>query len=350
MIDQSNSANGARDQVASADNKLNTLNRYQVLSKIAIGIAVAFFIGLGIHQLMSRLETTPSYLSAGFFLGITLAVVYRVINAYGWALILNSLGGKVDGEAATRIWLLAESRRWLPGGIWGYTSRAAMAPRMGVSVAKASASMFLELIVLMLAAVIVSVPGVILYWGKVADALYQLTRHVPVHWIAIFAALCALCVPICWNKFSSKWRTVQQRYDSLRQISFDKVSLIRAIVFFVAMAGLNGLVTGCLLHAVPGGDGAPMWIVIAATSVAWIIGFLAVFSPGGLIVREGALALLLLPWIPYSTGFTAAILARLVQIFSEIVCLAWVVVTDRLHAERTCVPVAVEVTDSGAGM
>ena len=306
----------------------------QIAIQVVVGLCVAVFIGLGIHQLMDMLETTPDFMSSAFTLSVTMAVIYRVINAYGWSLILNCLGGQVDGEAATRIWLLAESRRWLPGGIWGYTSRAAMAPRMGVSVAKASASMFLELIVLMLAAAIISVPGIVLYWGDVAAAVQKLTANVPFHLIAAFGGVSLLLIPICWKKFGSKLKSVQARYESLREISFDRAGLGRAVVFFVAMAGLNGLVTGCLLGAVPGGEGAPMCIVVSATAIAWLIGFFAVFSPGGLIVREGALALMLLPWIPYSTGFTVAILARLVQIFAEIACLGWVIVTDYMRNER----------------
>ena len=68
----------------------------------------------------------------------------------------------------------------------------------------------------------------------------------------------------------------------------------------------------------------PLPIVVAATSLAWVVGFLAIFAPGGLFVREGLLAICLAPWIPYGTGIGIAILARLLQIVAEIAGIAWV--------------------------
>lgn len=295
---------------------------------LVITASIVVFIGMAIYKLLHQLDTSPHLWSAAFILGMAMSVIYRVVNAYGWPLILNAMGDPVDGEAATKIWLVAESRRWLPGGVWGYASRATMATQIGVSVPEASASMFLELMFLMAAAVIISVPGVLLYWSDVAAALQELTKDIPMVWLIGGGIACLSAAPLFWKKFGGKVKALQGRYENLRGISLKRTGLLKALAFFVLMAGLNGLVSACLLKSIPGAVSAPLSVIIAATSVAWVVGFVAVFSPGGLIVREGALALLLAPWLPYSTGFTLAILARLVQIFAEVACMAWVLTVD----------------------
>ena len=293
----------------------------RVAFQVTITGCIIGFIATAVYQLMNQLDTQPVLLSQPFIVGVILALTYRVVNAYGWAVILNAMGDRVDGIAATKIWLLAESRRWLPGGVWGYTSRAAMAPQMGVSLTKASASMFLELLILIAAALVVSIPGIILYWADIASAIQEVTRNIPVAWIAVVVAAAALLTPFVWKRFGNKLQALQNRYESLKGISLKPVGLMKSVAFFVLMGAVNGLVSACLLKSIPGAIAAPVSVVIAATAVAWVVGFVAVFSPGGLIVREGTLALLLAPWLPYSAGFTLAILARLVQILAEVVCM-----------------------------
>jgi len=84
------------------------------------------------------------------------------------------------------------------------------------------------------------------------------------------------------------------------------------------MAALNGAVNSVLLNAVSF-ENVPVIAMIAATATAWIIGFFAFFSPGGILIREAALAALLLPWLPYETGFALAILSRFAQLIAEVV-------------------------------
>ena len=95
-----------------------------------------------------------------------------------------------------------------------------------------------------------------------------------------------------------------------------------ALAFFVGMNVLNGSIGICLLSSLRVEEFPPASVVIAATAIAWLVGLFAIYSPGGIIVREGAFGVLLLPWTPYTTAFTLAILMRLLQVFAELLCLA----------------------------
>ena len=114
-----------------------------------------FFIFKAGYGLLADFQILPNFFSPWFVAASLLALVYRIVNPYGWVLSLRAMDQDVNGVDAAKIWIQSESRRWLPGGIWSYASRAAQANRLNVSAATASASMMLELILTCASAAII---------------------------------------------------------------------------------------------------------------------------------------------------------------------------------------------------
>ncbi|MEM7477862.1 MAG: lysylphosphatidylglycerol synthase transmembrane domain-containing protein [Planctomycetota bacterium] len=316
---------------------LNKLPVRQIIQAI-LAVAILVFIVMAASKLVDQVEVMPDLLSFGFISAAVLAVVYRIVNAYGWSIVLAAQGDNVDGVQATRIWLISESRRWLPGGIWGYASRATMASDMGVPTTRASISMILEMLLIIIAAGFVSVPGAVLHWSKVADAITQFLAGVPLFALAIGTGACLVVGYLIRKPFMKKVKSFTGKFSSLKEMKIVKSQLLLALVFFVAMNVLNGSVGICLLYSLGVDEYPPASVVIAATAIAWLVGLFAIYSPGGIIVREGAFGVLLLPWMPYTTAFTLAILMRLLQVFAELVGLAAILGFDawrRWHPKKS---------------
>ena len=162
-----------------------------------------------------------------------------------------------------------------------------------------------------------------------AEFLAAINQHLPSAtnvWPAIVvAAIVALLGVVFRRKIACKLASLSNRFHALRGLSISVPGTATALLFFVLMGVMNGGVTVLLLWSLPV-ETVPPSVLIAATSWAWIVGFLAVFSPGGLFVREGIFALCLVAWLPYGTGITLAILARLLQMFAEflgVVCVSF---------------------------
>ena len=304
-------------------NWFEIVRKNQWLSAL-VTLFVLVTIGRTCSQLLSECESLPRFGSPWLLAAMLLAIAYRVTNAYGWALVLRSIGYQVDGKTATRIWLRAESRRWLPGGIWGYASRAVQAKELGVSPATASASMLLELILTLLAALVVTISVTFIYRQELWNACNSLNQPA---WLVGFGVVVVIAVMvgiICCRKIITKnLNDLLIRFQALKSLSICARSMAIAFAFYVGMSLFNGLVTLALLYSIPTQALSPA-VIVAATSWAWIVGFFAVFAPGGLIVREGVFAACLSPWVPYSTGFTLAILCRLLQMVAEFICMIWV--------------------------
>jgi hypothetical protein len=76
----------------------------------------------------------------------------------------------------------------------------------------------------------------------------------------------------------------------------------------------------------------PAWTldIIASAALAWVTGFIVIFVPSGLGVREGVMALTLVPILGTGRGIFVPLAARLVAVISEIAFLALGYVVYRL--------------------
>jgi len=135
-------------------------------------VAVAMMIATAV-KLTNSTRISGVIFSSTFLFATLLAIFYRAVNPIGWTLVLAGMGYRTPTMGSIRVWLLAESRRWLPGGIWGYASRATQAGQLGVPVSVASASMLIELLITMAAAVLISGVGLLFHHGELTESILK---------------------------------------------------------------------------------------------------------------------------------------------------------------------------------
>lgn len=293
-------------------------------SKPLLTILALVLMGAATWKLNRNVNLGNSVFTFAFVWGVLLAVVYRFANPTGWMLVLRSLGRNISACSATGIWLISESRRWLPGGIWGYTSRVVAAKEVGIPVAVSAASMFLEMLVTLAAAVIVGLLGIAMFWPEFGGITLRAIEQIPFSQSGTVAVMACFVLGLILsigfrNKIRNIKRKLTERFAQLQELTLSPFGLLIALVYFVAMACLNGLVNQALLSACHDGGTVPVVAMIASTALAWCVGLFAFFSPGGILVREATLAALLLPWLPYEVGFSLAILSRLAQLAAEFI-------------------------------
>ena len=299
-------------------------------TQMVLGVVVLLLIVKATVILVNDCTLLPEFTSPFFLGAIVLAVVYRIINAYGWALVLKAMNSRVNGRHATRIWLRAESRRWLPGGVWGYASRVVQAEQLGISPTIASGSMLVELLLTVAAAIVLVTPFAMFYREAFLHVSGSFAEYDGLFWLAVVGLPgLGFLLFVVRRKLQNRFQSLKQRFAILRGLQLEPRKLLPALGFYVLMGCLNGLVTTSLICSTTLNQNPPMMVVIGATSLAWIVGFLAVFAPGGMVVREATFAACVAPWIGYSTAMAIAILARLVQLAAEVGGMAWVYVTRR---------------------
>ena len=261
-------------------------------------------------------------------LGMTLA--YRLANACGWSFVLRALDIRLSSWKALRIWITSEACRWLPGSVWSYGSRALQAKNHGVPAVTAGASLVLEMLLTIGAWCLTAVIGLAFYRDSFLALLEKIPFHtleqVPTSAIVVAFAGCLAVVFALYatlkQKFAAKLSPILDRLRSLRSASPSVSGVVGSLSYYVLMCTINGVAAWIVFRAVAPNANVPLLAVIGANAAAWLVGFFAIMAPGGLVVREGAMATLLVAWLPAEQAIAAAVVWRFVQILVEITCIA----------------------------
>ena len=243
-----------------------------------LGISVAFLI-LRLrstwHESRIELDHLNWYAAAGALIAASVTVLLAALT---WTQILRLLGVPARRRWAS-IFVVAQFAKYVPGGVWQYVGRAALASDAGVSPSLTSISVTVEMGAALASAAILA----LLLLGSVGAA----------------AAACILAGAAI----------TRPRWPRLRMFVRAAAAGLVGYVPAVALAGTSlWFVARALLPA--SGAGLPFYI--GAWAAAWFLGVIAIFAPGGLGVREAVLIALLRPHIGTADAAVVAAASRLV--------------------------------------
>ena len=253
----------------------------------AVGITIAIFVRIiapikekwhdpEIQSRLSRLDLIPFLLAVGMF-----AIFLFVFRAMAWRRILSKLGHPLPVPAATRIWSTSELARYVPGAIFQVIGRVYLNKPYGVRGSVTSVSQILELAIFLLANVLVAV-SCLLYFGiknltgAARGWMYVATLLVP-------TLLFLLHPKICYSLINMVMRRLKKP-----AIAHPLSGGQMFVILGWNILGLiwQSLAVFLLTRDVLGLKADWWWVVAGAYCLAWCAGFLAVWAPAGVGVRE----------------------------------------------------------------
>ncbi|HLA89137.1 MAG TPA: lysylphosphatidylglycerol synthase domain-containing protein [Gemmatimonadaceae bacterium] len=211
-----------------------------------------------------------------------------------WRQTVIAWGARLPWRAAARIWFVSNLGRYVPGKIWQIGAMGALAQRAGVSsVAAVGSSLVVNLANLLAAGLVVGLAGS----RRLAGPGFAVGVVV---FLAAVAATPWLLPPLA---------RLAQRLTG-REIPEPRIPPL-AIVYAVAGCALAWSLYGIafreLAIALFGEAAGRTSSYTAVFTLSYLSGYLALFAPGGLGVREGVLAKLL-PLAGLASGAGAVIL------------------------------------------
>jgi uncharacterized membrane protein YbhN (UPF0104 family) len=204
--------------------------------------------------------------------------------------------------------------KYIPGKVWGFVARTGQLSRAEVPARLSILTSVIEQLAVLLGGGLVVVcaalfvfpehlPGVVLAGLLLLAGLVILSRHVPgvVRWVQRRRGIDEASPPDVdgglwlWAKFSVAYATLW---------------LINGLALCVIYFSLfDDAVTAQTLAA-----------LVLANTIGFIVGFLAVFAPGGIGVREATTVAVLAPFLPIGEALIAVIALR-----------AWMVLFDGVN-------------------
>lgn len=275
-------------------------------------VAAAFaFLGFEIADNLEQLRTFQWTLRpAALLASVGLLALLLLAGVLIWGLVLRRFGTRPRFLPLARAWFLSSISRYIPavGVVWQFVSLAELGSGAGLAPLMAVSSLLVQMGFMLLAAGLV---GVLLLptdlAGPLAAALPALRLATPLALLAVHPGVI---------RFALRHSARLARRDQLEWAGgwWDGVWLLAlsvlawagyGIAFFVFLQSFLTLP----LHLLPA--------VTAINALAFVVGYLAFFAPGGLGFKEAALTLLLAGMMPPAVAASLAVAARLWSIAAE---------------------------------
>jgi uncharacterized membrane protein YbhN (UPF0104 family) len=284
-----------------------------LIKAVFIG-AVFFFIAKVFYDNQEAIKDYPWHLDTSYLvLSLILLTVAFLLNVIGWHLILLVLGSRLHFLETARIWSLSHLSRYVPGYVWQFATRVVFLNEKGVSKKRGMLSLHLEAASMVLSAVIVTLISILFSTNKLEGANLS---------IVIFAiAGCAILIhPKVLEVLLNTFFTILKKDKVKVSYSFNKMLLI--VLHYVTVWVLFTAAFFFLIKSLYDVNISIIFNLAFSFTASWVMGFLTIFAPGGIGVREGFLIVFLRRTLPAFLTPVVSVITRLWTITGELISLA----------------------------
>jgi hypothetical protein len=226
-----------------------------------------------------------------------------------WRKILVGWSSHLDFAPAARIWFVSNLGKYLPGKIWSIAAMSVMAREHEVSaVAATGSSILIQIVTIATGIVLVVILGIRAVDQPLIAAAIGLVLMVG---LALLPALLPRFARLAASLTSKEF--VVPPLPSMTVW----LTIARSLLSWIAY----GIAFQLFVLAILGSAAGATSSYIAVYAASYIIGFLALFAPGGVVVRESALVagMVRLGLASQADAFAVAIASRLWLTIVEII-------------------------------
>jgi uncharacterized membrane protein YbhN (UPF0104 family) len=245
--------------------------------------AVLIFFGIRVARDWGAISGSWSSLHPNWsyvLLSGAIVLTSYVVLIETWRRTVAAWGSSIAWPTAARIWFVSNLGKYLPGKVWQIGAMGVLAQQAGVSpVAAVGSSLVVNLVNLLAGALVVLVFGA---RGLAGPGLVPLT---------VLALIGAIATPWLIPWMLEVAREVTGR--DLPDAHVPPSAIFLALVGCMLSWALYGAAFQLLAVGLFGASSGTTPSYIAAFTLSYLIGYLALFAPGGLGVRETVLAGLL---------------------------------------------------------
>lgn len=282
------------------------MKRWHRIAGLAVGLAAtaasAYFIATA-----WRGQDLSAYASPGAAAGIGVAIAFYVagvmVSAAAWRTTLVSVGVRNSWIELSGIVSVTQVGKYLPGNVAQHLGRAALAMDRGIGVAAVVVTGVLEVALLALASVAVG-GGALLLSGQIAW-LGEL-GDLAVVGCVLLASVSVIAAVVLVRRHGAALvaRLAPTHASRIRSAKLPTTpSIAKAWVLYAAVYVAFGIGIAVMARMLLGGADQDPWLLLAAFSLAWIVGFATPGAPAGVGVREAVMLLLLAPaYTPADAG------------------------------------------------
>jgi hypothetical protein len=278
-----------------------------------VGLAIVVFAIRALVRNWDQLRSQPLewQLRPGWLvLSLVLTWLMYALLILGWRSMLSSWGQRLDGWSAARIWTLSSLGKYVPGKVWAVAGMALLAQRAGVAPWAATGSaVVMQVLAIGTGAAVAGLAG--------ARNLESAQRGAGAVLMLLVAGAIISVGLLLWPPFLRRLlrlaapQAVGERQPTGRGIG------VGIATNLVAWLGY-GLALWLLGRGLLPTSGLGLRLAIGVFTASYLAGFLALFAPGGIGVREGLFILMLQKPLGVGAATSLALASRLLLTVAEL--------------------------------
>ena len=227
-----------------------------------------------------------------------------------WRVMLAGWGQRLDGWSAARIWTVSSLGKYLPGKVWAIAGMALMAQRAGIAAWAATASaVVLQVLAIGTGAVVAGLTG--------RHAIEAADPKLGAGLLLLIAGAVAGVALLLWPAFLRRLLRLAAP-DAEARGTPPAAGIVFGIASnLVAWVGY-GLALWLLARGLLPSAGLDPALAVAVFTASYLAGFLALFAPGGIGVREGLFILMLQGPLGIAAATALALASRVLLTITEL--------------------------------
>jgi uncharacterized membrane protein YbhN (UPF0104 family) len=292
---------------------------------------VAVAAGLAVYGLASQwtqVHADLAKLNGGEVAGAALCVIAGLgCMLLAWRALLADLGSPLPLPAAIRVMFIGQLGKYVPGAVWALAAQVELARDYDVPRRRSATASLVGMATTLVVGLVAA--GVMLPLTSASAA-----RHY--WWVLAITPLAVACLYPKIIKFG-----LDLVLKAVHRPPLEKSVSVGGMARALAWTTLGWLFYGAhawLLISEFAGHGARVLALsLGAYALAWSVGFLIIFFPGGIGPREIALIAVLAPVMPSASALVVALSSRVVMTIGD---LAWAGLGLAIGRRRTRRPPA----------
>ncbi len=297
---------------------MDKINFKNIITCLVVGL-ILFFLLRFLYKNWLQVSTYDFQLKYNYlFLSMLFLFGFFFLRVYCWQLILKKMDIFLSMRKSIRVSFLSMIGRYLPGKVWLVLGKVYLSGKEGVPRVEAFASVVIEIILEIVA-------SIFFFFFFLLSVLEQPLLSLKVMYflgLVMVAGLVFLHPKVFYrltNIVLYRWKGEEIK----KCISYRDI--IKLFVFYNFIVLSQGIAFYFFVNAI---CYVPLEKVLGLTgslAIAGALGTLSFFTPGGIGVREGILALLLTSYVISPIAVLISLLARLWVTLGEVMCalFAW---------------------------
>lgn len=279
-------------------------------ARVAIGVVLFAIVGVTVVRSWNEVHETIGRIALYQLAIAELLVLLGLwLSALTWRVAARELGSRVRVGAASKIYLLGQLGKYLPGNVWAVAAQTALARRVGVPASRGASAGVVAIGINILTGLAL---GAILVPSLLSGGVWRSVVLV----LLLAGSALALTPAILTRLVNAALRVVKQ-------------PVLERMVSWRGMLAASGLSIASWLSY-----GTSVWVLaiaagaapleslvycLAGVALAMTVGVLILIAPSGVGVREAVIAAGLSPVLTPSDALAVALVARLVFTLADLI-------------------------------